>query len=195
MGSIRSTTTPCRGRHPAPAHLSIAALEHDNGLDVSVVTQNVDGLHTAAGSTWVFELHGSLQRVRCMESSHTSALDTVTWGADGVPLCPTCAGVCRPDVVLFGESLPAGAWDGAAAAISVAATIIAVGTSAQVYPAVLLIADDRTAHARRIWINPETPPPSDTWQWIQATADEALSGRTQASHVAVLDPANPPSAT
>jgi NAD-dependent deacetylase len=161
---------------PAPAHQSIAALEHDHDheLDVTVVTQNVDGLHTAAGSTSVLELHGSLQRVRCMESNHTSALVDVTWRIDGVPLCPTCGDACRPDVVLFGESLPAGTWDAAAAAIRDAATIVGVGTSAQVYPAVLLIADDHTAHARRIWVNPETPPPTENWDWMQATADEAL---------------------
>lgn len=160
---------------PAAAHRSIATLENDYGLDVTVITQNVDGLHTAAGSTSVLELHGSLQRVRCMLSNHASALSDVTWGTDGVPRCPQCQGVCRPDVVLFGESLPQGTWEQAAVVISQAKTVIAVGTSAQVYPAVLLIEDMRIAHTRQIWVNPQTPPPSDTWLWMQATADDALT--------------------
>lgn len=157
--------------HPSAAHLAIASLEHDHGVPVVVVTQNVDGLHRDAGSTHVVELHGSLREVRCIGDGHVRPLDAAEWGPDGVPRCPQCGAATRPNVVLFGEALPRVAWEQAADAIDGAGTVVAVGTSAQVFPAASLIGTGRAPHARRVWVNPETPPPAPGWEWRQGRAD------------------------
>jgi NAD-dependent deacetylase len=156
---------------PSAAHLAIAALEQVLASPVSVVTQNVDGLHSAAGSMRVIELHGTLQEVRCLGAGHVHGIAEARWGDDGVPRCPACGAMCRPGVVLFGEALPEHAWIEAGQALESAVTVVAVGTSAQVYPAAWLIDASRLPHATRIWINPETPPPDNGWTWLQGDAD------------------------
>lgn len=93
----------CRGARPNDAHLAIAALERDR--EVVVLTQNVDGLHRAAGSTDVIEVHGDLHRLRCPSCGwRESVADYAALALP--PRCPACGAVIRPDVVLFGEALP-----------------------------------------------------------------------------------------
>ena len=157
---------------PSSAHRAIAALER-GGAAVSVVTQNVDGLHTQAGSTAVMELHGSLRNVRCMAANHRSTFAATNWDGNDCPKCPACQAPVRPDVVLFGEALDPHTWAEAEASIRQAATIVAVGTSGLVRPAVGLIRDAVNPGAIRIWVNPETPPPSASWEWVQVDADDA----------------------
>jgi NAD-dependent deacetylase len=159
---------------PAAAHEAIAAFEAASEEPVTVVTQNVDGLHSAAGSTRVVELHGSLLWVRCIPNDHVQELADTTWNGDNVPACFTCGSPCRPGVVLFGEGLDGAVWDRAEQAIREARTIVSVGTSAVVYPAVLLIGPSRAPDAARIWINPEDEPPSPGWRWLRGTADEQV---------------------
>jgi NAD-dependent deacetylase len=139
-----------------------------------VVTQNVDGLHFDAGSTHVIELHGTLRRLRCLDAGHLNGVALATWGDDGVPRCPECGSLCRPGVVLFGEHLPAQAWQEAARSLEAAATVIAVGTSALVYPAAALIDPRRSPDATRIWINPETEPPDQGWTWLSGDAESQV---------------------
>jgi NAD-dependent deacetylase len=93
----------CRGAQPNIAHVVIAALERERP-GVSVLTQNVDGLHRDAGSRNLIEIHGTLHRLRCMECVHGRTVPDY----DGMaipPPCPKCGAVMRPDVVLFGETL------------------------------------------------------------------------------------------
>ncbi len=99
----------CRGARPNAAHRLIAAMEHEKPL-VCVLTQNVDGLHRAAGSRNLIEIHGTVHRLRCMECPHSRPVPDYA-GLQIPPACPVCGGVMRPDVVLFGEDLPCGAID------------------------------------------------------------------------------------
>ncbi len=94
----------CRGAEPNIAHRLIAALERERA-GVWVLTQNVDGLHRAAGSTRLIEIHGTVHRLRCTECSHARNVPDFS-GLRLPPACPVCGGVLRPDVVLFGEMLP-----------------------------------------------------------------------------------------
>ncbi len=95
----------CRGAQPNAAHRLIAALEEEKPL-VCVLTQNIDGLHRAAGSRNLIELHGTVHRLRCTECPHTRSVPDYA-GLQIPPACPLCGGLLRPDVVLFGEELPA----------------------------------------------------------------------------------------
>ena len=121
---------------PNPAHRKLAEWEREGRLD-AVVTQNIDGLHQAAGSRNVFELHGSVHRNHCVRCGKGFPLSFVA-GTEGVPRCP-CGGIVKPDVVLYGESLPEDAWRGALRAVSRADLLIVAGTSLAVYPASSLV--------------------------------------------------------
>ncbi len=94
----------CRGARPNTAHMVIAALERDRP-GVCVLTQNVDGLHRAAGSRNLIEIHGTVHRLRCTECPHAREVPDFS-DMRIPPECPKCGGVMRPDVVLFGEWLP-----------------------------------------------------------------------------------------
>lgn len=121
---------------PNPAHLALAQLEREGRLS-AVVTQNIDGLHQAAGSKTVWELHGSIHRNYCMACGRRFSLQDVL-AQNGVPHCP-CGGVIRPDVVLYGEGLDQEVIQAAVEAISRADLLIIGGTSLAVYPAAGLI--------------------------------------------------------
>jgi NAD-dependent deacetylase len=119
-----------------PAHAALARLEAGGFLS-GVVTQNIDGLHHAAGSVAI-EVHGHLRTARCMrcgaEEDMPPALARYT-ETRGAPECLVCGGTLRPQVVLFGEPLPGSAWELASALVERSRGCVAVGTSLQVYPA------------------------------------------------------------
>lgn len=117
---------------PNAAHLFFAELEKQ-GKEVSVVTQNIDGLHSAAGSTEVYEIHGSVLRNICTRCGKRFGVDAVM-EQEGVPHCD-CGGVLKPDVVLYEEPLDSACVEGAVGAISRADTMVIIGTSLVVYPA------------------------------------------------------------
>ncbi|HIY30931.1 MAG TPA: NAD-dependent protein deacylase [Candidatus Mediterraneibacter avicola] len=117
---------------PNPAHCKLAELEKEGKL-TAVVTQNIDGLHQAAGSRKVYELHGSIHRNYCMECGRFYDAEYVK-AADGVPRCE-CGGIIKPDVVLYEEGLDPKTIQGAVEAIDAADTLIIGGTSLVVYPA------------------------------------------------------------
>ncbi len=121
---------------PNAAHLKLAELERAGKLS-AVITQNIDGLHTAAGSKRVIELHGSVHRNRCMKCGKSYGLDHIM-SCDGVPRCE-CGGIVKPDVVLYGESLNDSDISSAVKEISEADVLIIGGTSLAVYPAAGLI--------------------------------------------------------
>src|SRR5882672_10422885 len=122
-----------RALKPNPAHEAIA-LWQKRFEDLTLVTQNVDGLHQAAGSRNVIELHGNIWRARCLECGSSFDVRELKF-ADSVPVCFDCGGNLRPDVVLFGEMLPAGAFEAAATKAHTCELCFVVGTSAVVYPA------------------------------------------------------------
>jgi len=126
----------CPHAKPNAAHLKLAELEKAGKLR-SVVTQNIDGLHTFAGSKRVWELHGSVHRNRCMSCDRPYDMERIRQSA-GVPRC-ACGGIIKPDVVLYEESLDGYVMDQALRDIQSADMLIIGGTSLAVYPAAGLI--------------------------------------------------------
>ncbi|MDR1213540.1 MAG: NAD-dependent protein deacylase [Propionibacteriaceae bacterium] len=121
---------------PNPAHLKLAELERAGRLS-AVVTQNIDGLHQAAGSLNVIELHGSVHRNHCRRCGRSCGLERMMDGSSR-PLCP-CGGVIEPDVVLYEDPLDGPTVEAALAAIRTADCLIIGGTSLVVYPAAGLV--------------------------------------------------------
>lgn len=122
----------CLDAKPNAAHIKLAELEKAGKL-TAVITQNIDGLHQAAGSRRVFELHGSVHRNYCMRC-HKFYDGSYVFSQNGIPKCE-CGGVIKPDVVLYEEGLDDRTVSGAVNAISECDTLIIGGTSLNVYPA------------------------------------------------------------
>jgi len=121
---------------PNSGHLAIAELERRCGKRVDVVTQNIDGLHSAAGSSNVWEIHGTLRTASCLTCEKQYAADYFREdvAAGLVPKC-VCGGVLKPDVVFYGENLPERAYIAAQLAMWETRLLIVAGTSLLVYPA------------------------------------------------------------
>ena len=129
------------GAKPNPAHLRLAKLEQQ-GKCRAVVTQNIDGLHQAAGSKTVYELHGSTLRNYCTHCGKFFPVEFIEEAGktgDGIPRCTACGGIVKPDVVLYEEGLDEQTIENAVNAIRQADTLIIGGTSLAVYPAAGLI--------------------------------------------------------
>ena len=125
------------GAKPNAAHLRLAKLERQ-GICKAVVTQNIDGLHQAAGSRTVYELHGSTLRnycTRCGKFYPVEFIEHAAGHGDGIPRCTECGGIVKPDVVLYEEGLDEETMENAMRAIAAADTLIVGGTSLAVYPA------------------------------------------------------------
>lgn len=122
----------CLDKKPNAAHLKLAELEAAGKL-TAVVTQNIDGLHQAAGSKTVYELHGSVHRNYCRNCGKSYNARYML-NSEGVPRC-SCGGLIKPDVVLYGEPLDDRVVTKALEAISACDTLIVAGTSLTVYPA------------------------------------------------------------
>ena len=127
----------CPNAKPNAAHYKLAELEQA-GKCTAVVTQNIDGLHQAAGSKTVYELHGSTLRNYCTRCGKFYDVDFIA-NSTGVPRCTECGGIVKPDVVLYEEGLDEEVLSGAVDAIRHADTLIIGGTSLVVYPAAGLI--------------------------------------------------------
>ncbi len=149
---------------PNAAHIALAEIQARKP-DLTLVTQNVDGLHQRAGSTGVIEFHGSIQKIKCFRCERPAEESREEFP----PTCNDCGGLLRPDVVWFGEMIPAAALDEAAHAVEECDAFLSVGTSSLVYPAAALA---ETAVARRVLtveINTNPTP-------LSAQADFALRG-------------------
>jgi NAD-dependent deacetylase len=118
------------GAEPNPAHHALAELER-RGFVQAIVTQNIDLLHTRAGSRDVVEVHGSIRTASCLACGHREPLEESLLP---VPRCPECGAVLKPDVVFFGEVLPAEAIDRAYALAREAALMLVVGSALEVFP-------------------------------------------------------------
>ena len=141
------------GVAPNPGHVALAALElHFEKF--TLVTQNIDSLHQRAGSRQVVELHGNIARVKC---SREAKIVSDYAEDESPPRCP-CGAYLRPDVVWFGEMLPAGALARAEAAAERCEVFFSIGTSALVYPAADLPLRALSAGATVVEINPERTP-------------------------------------
>ena len=145
----------CPWAKPNAAHKKLAELEKAGKL-TSVVTQNIDGLHQAAGSQRVWELHGSVLRNYCMKCGRPYSMEDILHG-EGVPRC-ICGGVIKPDVALYEEQLNADTIQGAVRDIRGADLLIVGGTSLAVYPAAGLLDYYRGRHL--VLIN-KSPTPYD----------------------------------
>jgi NAD-dependent deacetylase len=154
---------------PNAGHRALVTLERqcrDREVDFTLVTQNVDGLHRAAGSLRVVELHGNIRRVKCFGRHHP--VESWTEGTE-VPACPRCGSLLRPDVVWFGEGLPPEALASAIAAARACDVFLCVGTSTVVEPAASLPFIALEAGARVIEVNPHPTP-------LSARASVSLRG-------------------
>ena len=150
---------------PNSGHYAIVELERIFDR-VDIITQNVDGLHIRAGSTHVYELHGSLHAHRCLNCSTPY---TLSLKEQGVPHCPSCGGLIRPGVVWFGEDLPSAIWQQAEEATRSCDIFLSVGTSTVVYPAAQLPFLALSLGKHVVEVNPE---PTD----LSRQADVALRG-------------------
>ena len=162
---------------PNSAHLKLAELERAGKLS-AVITQNIDGLHSAAGSRNVIELHGSVHRNHCMKCGKPFGLEYIL-SVPGVPRCD-CGGIVKPDVVLYEEPLDEDCINRAINAISEADMLIIGGTSLAVQPAAGLI---RFFNGRRLAVINKTPTSADDEAdiVINASIGEALDGITVGS--------------
>ncbi len=140
---------------PNPAHRAIAWME-EHLPKVTVITQNVDGLHQRAGSRNVIELHGNIQRTRCFNEGYVVGDWEKT--EETPPKCSVCGGFLRPDVVWFNEILPEEAWLAASDAVRHCEVLINIGSSGIVYPATELCNLAIASNAKVIQINPRVTP-------------------------------------
>ena len=156
---------------PNKAHRALAKLEKEGKL-TAVITQNIDGLHQAAGSQNVLELHGSVHRNYCTKCRKFYPMEYIQQ-SEGVPTC-SCGGVIKPDVVLYGEGLETKTLISAVTHIQRADTLIVGGTSLVVYPAAGLI--DYFSGKELVLINlSRTDRDSDATLCVHEKIGEALS--------------------
>jgi NAD-dependent deacetylase len=130
---------------PNAAHIALANFENNNPFKLTIVTQNIDGLHQKAGSNNVIELHGSVNRNHC-EICHSFYSLKEIMNMNIVPKCPKCGGIIKPDVVLYEEPLNQDDIINATKAFSQADVVIIGGTSLNVYPAAGLVSYYRGSH-------------------------------------------------
>ncbi len=162
--------------NPNAAHLALAKMEKINALKYTI-TQNIDGLHHAAGQQRVIEIHGSMQNLICLTCKRKWNSQGILFGSSDTPPLCECGGVLKPDAVLFGESLPLEGFFEALEQIRLADVLLLVGTSGLVHP-VNEFPEIAVRHgARIIEINPEKTFLTDHHETIhlQGSAKEILT--------------------
>jgi NAD-dependent deacetylase len=158
---------------PNAGHYTIARWQQQRS-GVTLLTQNVDGLHTRAGSPEVIELHGNLWRVRCVNDCGVAITDDAMDAPRSTLRC-ACGAWLRPDVVWFGEALDSNAMDRAVNAVAEADVVLVVGTSAVVYPVAALPQLARRRRARVVEVNvEETALSADVSAVLRGAAGEVL---------------------
>ncbi len=151
---------------PNPGHYAIAAMErfYEN---FSLITQNIDGLHAKAGNKKIFELHGNIWRVRCVEEGTT--LEYFDHPLEAIPPKCSCGGLLRPDVVWFGEALDPSVLNASFRLATESDLCLVIGTSGVVYPAAAIPVEAKSHGAYIVEVNPN---PSS----LTPIADEAIQG-------------------
>jgi NAD-dependent deacetylase len=154
-----------------PAHHALAELECRGLLD-AVITQNIDRLHTKAGSERVVEVHGSIATSSCTSCAASYPLERVgeLFDEDGIATCACCMGKVKPDVVLFGELLPAAAMEEAQRLCAAADLLLCVGSSLEVFP-VAGLPELTLANSGRIAIVTQGPTPYDDRAAVRLDGD------------------------
>lgn len=140
---------------PNPGHLSLVEME-TLIRSISLITQNVDGLHELAGSSTIVELHGNIMRSRCTRDGRI--IEEISDSSDNLPHCPDCCSLLRPDVVWFGEALPQASIHEALNAARTSDIFFSIGTSSIVQPAASLALEARAKGAIIVEINIEDTP-------------------------------------
>jgi len=173
FGGMRAVA---RAARPSAAHEALARAEQVVGGALTILTQNVDGLHQRAGSSRVVEIHGSLFRTRCTRCDAPAFADESPH--DEVPACAACGALLRPDVVLFGEPLPVDAEWHAKHALRDCDLFLAIGTSGTVDPAARFVRWAEFEGARTVLVNlePMTPPSAAFREQVLGPADEVVPG-------------------
>ena len=149
---------------PNAGHRALAELGRRREGQLTLVTQNVDGLHERAGNADVVKLHGDIWRVRCQDCGREERNEQVP--LEHLPPRCHCGGTLRPGVVWFGEPLPREEWERAYEASGQARLFVAVGTSASVYPAATLAQVARAGGARLAVVNPDPTPLDHLAEWV-----------------------------
>ena len=163
-----------RNARPNAAHQVIAVAERQLPLALTL-TQNIDGLHAQAGATNIIEIHGSLHRLRCTDCRFRRTVESFD-GLGELPACPRCAGLLRPDVVLFEEALPAEAIDRLEATLEAGVDLVfSIGTSSRFPYIAAPVAWAYDAGVPVVEINPQDTPvtPLATYR-IRTGAAEAM---------------------
>lgn len=159
-------------KRPNRAHAVVAELERD-GLVRGVITQNIDRLHWAAGSERLLEIHGSIESSVCPQCGGRTGIEQVVAllaAGDGAPECPACIAPLKPDVVLFGELLPADVMAEAERLASEADLMLCIGSSLTVHPAAGL--PQLTLRAGgKLAIVTESTTPLDEWAAVKLDGD------------------------
>ena len=160
-------------KEPNPAHTVLAELERRGRLE-AVITQNIDRLHRKAGSEEVIEVHGSIATASCTSCAASYPLEKVEslFDADGIATCTCCAGKVKPDVVLFGEFLPAEAMARAEQLCSSADLLLCIGSSLEVHP-VAGLPGLTLEHGGRIAIVTRSSTPYDSDAAVRLEGDVA----------------------
>ena len=167
-------------KEPNGAHLALSELEAQGLLD-AVITQNIDRLHRKAGSERLIEVHGTIDTSSCTECEACYPLEQVdSLFTNGVAHCTSCSGLVKPDVVLFGEFLPADAMNDAQRLAERCDLMLCVGSSLEVYPVAGLPQIAMTAGARLAIVTQGTTP-------YDADADVKLEGDVVEEMSAVLE--------
>lgn len=165
------------GAAPNRAHLALATLEGQLGDErtLTVLTQNVDGLHTLAGSRRVVELHGTLRRSRCTSCDFARPEELADCPSE-CPRCPNCAAYLRPAIVLFDEFLSVETERSTKEALRECDLFLAVGTSGSVAPAANYVRSAKFEGARTLYVNPQplTPPNPAFGEVILGAAEDVL---------------------
>ncbi|MGD2248568.1 MAG: Sir2 family NAD-dependent protein deacetylase [Candidatus Methanofastidiosia archaeon] len=161
-----------KNAHPNKGHISLKKLE-DMGHLQCIITQNIDGLHQKAGSKNVIELHGTYATSTCLTCGTQYDTDEFM-PLSGMPRCPHCSGIVKPDVIMFGESLPQKAFSKAVSLSQKADVMVVIGSSLQVTPASRLVFVTKQNNGKIIIIN-------NTKTVLHSAAD--ISIQKEISHV------------
>lgn len=166
---MRALGDAVRAAKPNAGHVALAELER-RGLLAALITQNIDDLHRQAGHERVLEIHGNHRLLRCIDCNARFDPSELPVDPENLPpLCPSCAGLVKTDVVHFGEPIPPDVLRACFEAVERADLIVVVGTSATVYPAAEFPYDVLRQGGRVIEVNPE---PSD----LTSSASLSLRG-------------------
>jgi NAD-dependent deacetylase len=166
---------------PNPAHMALAALQRAGRLQ-AIITQNVDGLHQAAGSRQVIEVHGNLREAACTGCGRIGPIALIRQAVAEarLPRCEGCGALLKPNVVLFEDLLPVDVWHQAVDAARAAAVMLVAGSSLQVVPAASLPQETLEAGGRLIIVNREpTPFDADAAVVIHGEAEVVLPAIAQ----------------